>query len=562
VDKGILSTAAESRTVGFIDIGTNAIRLLVARLVPNHSYSVVTAQREPVRLGEGEFVDRRLQPGPVDRAVLVCRRFAELARSHGAEEIVAVATSATREAVNKEEFLRRLREEAGLQVHVISGREEARLIYSGLTHFVHLGSLKAVFLDIGGGSTEVVVGRQHEYEYLDSIGVGAVRLTTKLPNPDETMPVSPERYQMLRQHVRHAAIHTTYHVKRLNADVAFGSSGTIQNLASVAARALPGGAQGSEDVLTLADLRRVSAMLCALDLDERRRVAGLNPDRADIIIGGAAILETLLEELGFSEIRVIREAGLREGLLVDYLAQGSHDLERLSVRERSVLQLGRTCNFDELHARNASRLALELFDSAREAGLHDYGEWERDLLSYAALLHDVGSFLSYSNHHLHSYYLIGNADLLGFYQQEIQIMALGALFHRKGLPSAKKPGYAALDKDARRLVGWFSLIVRLVEALDRSHRRVVKHARLSAAGPKGLVLHIEPSGDAQLELWGVETREKAVQKTLGRRLMVEVEGDPHPRRFAGEVEPLIDPLQIGPPSVTVREPLEAWQAAG
>ncbi len=551
--QGITSKAAVSRTVGFIDIGTNAIRLLVARLVPNHSYSVVTAQREAVRLGEGEFVDRKLQPHPIDRAVLVCRRFVELARSHGAEEIVAVATSATREAVNKEEFLRRLREEAGLQVHVISGREEARLIYSGLTQFVHLGSMKAVFLDIGGGSTEVVVGGQHQYEYLDSIGVGAVRLTARLLSADETLPVSPERYQMLRQHVRHAAIHTTQHVRRLGTDMAFGSSGTIQNLASVAARALARGAQGSEDLLTLADLRRVSAMLCAMTLDERRRVSGLNPDRADIIVSGAAILETLLEELGFSEIRVIREGGLREGMLVDYLAQGSHDVERLSVRERSVLQLGRTCNFDELHARNAVRLALELFDSARDAGLHEYGEWERELLFHGALLHDVGSFLSYGNHHLHSYYLIRNADLLGFYQQEIEIMALTALFHRKGLPSAKKPGYASLDKDARRLVGWLSLIVRLVEGLDRSHQRVVKHARLSALDPKGLVLQLELSGDGQLELWGIETRAKAVEKALGRRLTVEVDGSSHPCPSTSAIEFL---------PVAVREPRGVRKAAG
>ena len=522
VDTLTIPAAVASRTVGFIDIGTNAIRLLVARLVPNHSYSVVTAQREAVRLGEGEFVERRLQPGPVDRAVLVCRRFVELARSHGAEEIVAVATSATREAVNKEEFLLRLREEAGLHVHVISGREEARLIYSGLTHFVHLGSMRAVFLDIGGGSTEVVVGGQHQYEYLDSISAGAVRLTTKLLSPDEALPISPERYRLLRQHVRHAAIHTVYHVRRLNAELVFGTSGTIQNLASIAARALPGGAQGGEDILTMADLRRVAAMLCALTLDERRRLPGLNPDRADIIVSGAAILETILEELGFSEIRVIREAGLREGMLVDYLAQESHDLERLSVRERSVLQLGRTCNFDELHARNAARLALELFDSAYDAGLHHYGEWERELLHYAALLHDIGSFLSYTNHHLHSYYLIGNADLLGFYQEEIEIMALTALFHRKGLPSAKRHGYALLDRGARLLVSWLSLIVRLVESLDRSHQRVVTHARLLAPEPRRLVLEIEANGDAQLELWGLETRERAVEKALGRKLTVEV----------------------------------------
>jgi len=224
--------------VAFIDIGTNAIRLLVVRLIPNHSYSTVTQQREAARLGEGEFTDRRLQPEAMDRAVLVCRKFVELARFHGAEKIVAVATSATREAVNEEEFLHRFREEAGLDVRVISGREEARLIYSGLSSFVHLGDGNAVFLDIGGGSTEVIVGGQHEYLYLDTIGVGAVRLTTILLSPNEALPVPPERYQLLRQYVRHAAIHTIYHIKQHHFDLAIGSSGTIQNLASVAARAL------------------------------------------------------------------------------------------------------------------------------------------------------------------------------------------------------------------------------------------------------------------------------------------------------------------------------------
>jgi exopolyphosphatase/guanosine-5'-triphosphate,3'-diphosphate pyrophosphatase len=542
-----------SRTVGFIDIGTNAIRLLVARLVPNHSYSVITAQREPVRLGEGEFVERRLQPGPVDQAVLVCRRFVDLAESHGAEEIVAVATSATREAVNKEQFLRLLKEEAGLQVHVISGREEGRLIYSGISHFVHLGSKKAVFVDIGGGSTEVIVAGQHEYEYLDSIGVGAVRLTTTLLSPDEASPVPPERYRLLRQHVQHAASHTAYHVGQLQPDLMFGTSGTIQNLAAVAARALASGAQGDEDLLTLTDLRRVSAMLCAMNLEERRKVPGLNRDRADIIISGAAILETLMEELGFSEIRVIRDLGLREGMLVDYLAEESHDVERLSVRERSVLQLGRTCNFDELHARNAASLALELFESAGEAGLHHYGLWEKELLYYAALLHDIGSFLSYSNHHLHSYYLIGNADLLGFYQEEIEIMALTALFHRKGLPSAKKPGYASLDRGARELVKWLSLIVRLTEGLDRSHQRVVNHASLGAPGPKEVCLKIETSNDAQLELWGIERRRRAIEKTLRRKLMVEINGSPYPLAATAETE--LD-------TISAKEPRPAQRAAG
>ena len=435
------------RVVAFIDIGTNAIRLLVVRVVPGHIHTVITEQREPARLGEGEFPDRLLQPGPMEQAILVCRKFVELARGHGAQEIVAVATSATREALNAEEFLHRLRVEAGLHVRVISGREEARLIYAGLSNFLHLGQQKAVFVDIGGGSTEVIVGGQRRYEFLDTIGVGAVRLTSLMFSPTDVGPISPRRYEQMRQYARHAAVHTIYQVGRHHAELLVGTAGTIRNLAAVAAssRRIPAPEDG--EVLTRAELRRVATMLRRLPLEERRKVSGLNPDRADIIVSGAAILEVLMEGMGFDTMRVMPVGGLREGLLMDYLAQGSHDLHWLSVRERSVLHLGRACHFDEPHARNAQRLALELFDTAREAGIHRYGEWEREILGYAALLHDIGAFLSYGNHHVHSFYLIKNADLLGFHQAEITMMALIALFHRRGLPGT---GAARLRRAGQR----------------------------------------------------------------------------------------------------------------
>lgn len=495
------------RVVAFIDIGTNAIRLLVVRIVPGHLYTVITEQREPARLGEGEFPERRLQPQAMEQALLVCRKFVELAHGHGADEIVAVATSATREALNAEEFLHRLREEAGLHVRVISGREEARLIYSGLSSVIHLGHRKAIFLDIGGGSTEVIVGGQRRYEFLDTIGVGAVRLASLMFSPADVGPVSPRRYEQLRQYARHAAVHTIYQVNQHHADVLVGAAGTIRNLAAVAASSRRGPDGENGDILTRAELRRVAAMLCAMPLEERRKVPGLNPDRADIIVSGAAILDVMMEGLGFQEILVTSQGGLREGLLMDYLAQDSHDLHRLTVRERSVLHLGRACHFDEPHAHNAQRLALELFDSAREAGLHSYGDWEREILGYAALLHDIGAFLSYGNHHVHSYYLINNADLLGFHQAEMTMMALIALFHRRGLPSTDQPDFAALDREDRNRVKLLSLIVRLVESLDRSHQNVVKDACIRPSAPQELRLRMCVDGDAQLELWGLRARE-------------------------------------------------------
>jgi exopolyphosphatase/guanosine-5'-triphosphate,3'-diphosphate pyrophosphatase len=349
--------------------------------------------------------------------------------------------------------------------------------------------------------------------------------------------VPPDVYQSLRHEARIAASNTINNIRLHMPDLALGTSGTIQNLAAVSARTRRDRTPSSENELSLAELRRVTAMLCALPLAERARVPGLNPDRADIIIGGAAILDMLMEELGFESILVATEGGLRDGLLIDYLRQSSTG-HYLSVRERSVLRLGRACKFDEAHARNVQRLAFELFDSAKEAGLHDYEAWERELLGHAAMLHDIGAFLSYSSHNVHSSYLIANSDtLLGFYETEITIMSLAALFHRKGLPTTKEPAYAALSKEMRGLVDLLSLLLRLVESLDRTHQGVVDHAQLTAPDAQHLLLNVHAREDVQLELWGIESRRRAVQKTLKRQLKIVLNGQSYETDFATEPPP-------------------------
>ncbi len=514
----------ESRVVAFVDIGTNSIRLLLVRINSNHSYATITQQKQVVRLGENEAVEHTLQSEAMDRAVLVCRKFTELARSHGAQEILAVATSATREAKNQKEFLRRLRHEAELDVRVISGKEEARLIYLGISSSVNLGDKQAVFIDIGGGSTEVIVGDQRQYNYLSSLNLGAVHLASLFFMPNETEPVAPERYALMQRHVRDAAVRTLQEVDAYDLALGFGSSGTIENLTDIAVRTLHNRLRKPEDYLTYADLKQVVQMLCALPLEERRKVPGINPERADIIIAGAAIIDTLMQELKLKELRVIDERGLREGMLMDYLARSEHShlVRKLSVRERSVLQLARACRFDERHARRVARLALELFDSAQAARLHHLDESARELLEYAAWLHDIGAFLSYNNHHVHTYYLIRNADLVGFDQSEIAAMAATTFFHRRGIPSKKYPEFKSLDKRLRKTVKVLSMLLRLAEFLDRSHTGAIKHARLRAPNRRNLVLEVQALQDCQLELWGVQDRARAIEKTLGRTLHVKV----------------------------------------
>lgn len=508
--------------VAFMDIGTNSVRLLIVRINPNRTFATLMQQKETVRLGEGEFAKHHLRPKAMHRAVMVCSRFAAMARSWGAREIIAVATAATREARNRRHFLHRLQEEAGIEVHVVSGKEEARLIYLGVSSGMNIGDREALFIDIGGGSTEVIVGDQHQYRYLDTLKLGAIRLASMFFKPDFSGAVHRGRYKDIQRYVRNAAIHTLQNLRRYHPDLVVGSSGTIMNLAAIAARRGNGRASRKADVLRREDLEKVVEMLCSLSLSERRKVPGLNPERADIIIPGAAIIHTFMEELGLDEI-LVSDRGLREGLPLDHLARGEHArlLQTMTFRERSVLQLGQACGFDEPHARNVARLALGLFDSAKASGLHDLGNWSRDLLEYAALLHDIGVFLSFGDHEVHSGYFIRHAELLGFDDRETEIIASTATFHRRNTPRKTHPALANLEPASQQIVRVLSVLLRLAESLDRTHMGIVRSATLSAVDDDRALLQIHSRQDCQLEVWGVQNHRKVFRRVFGRELAVE-----------------------------------------
>jgi exopolyphosphatase/guanosine-5'-triphosphate,3'-diphosphate pyrophosphatase len=510
------------RVVSFIDIGTNSVRLLVVRLNPNHSYTILSRQKQQVRLGEGEFEEDEIQPEAIERLVVVCKKFTDLARTFSTEEFIAVATSAMREAANQNEILHRLRLEAQIDVHVISGQEEARLIYLGVASGTHIEDRQVFFIDIGGGSTEIAVGGDRTYQYLESFRLGAIRLSNLYLPRENSGPVLPEQYKRVQHHVRDTIIHSVKKIRSLEPVIAIGSSGTIMNLAEIAQKAIHQNGNNSDPVLSLKDLQKVIALLCSLPLDQRRKVPGMNPERADIIIAGAAILDTILKDLGIDSI-LTTGRGLQDGLLVDYLSRidAFPLLGELSPRQRSVLQLGRSCGINEVHARTVTSLVLELFDSAKEQGLHNFSDYERELLEYATFLHDIGSFISYSNHHAHSYYIIKNSELLGFDQKEIKFMANIARFHRKKAPKKKDPEVMDLESrelDALRVLTTF---IRLSESLDRSHTALIQHVKFSRVDKECIHLEVVARGDCQLEIWGVEAEKKAFEKIFGRQLVIE-----------------------------------------
>ena len=517
----------EGRVVTFIDMGTNSIRVLVVRLNPNHSYTILTRQKQQVRLGEGEFEDEEITAEAMDRAVIVAKKFVDLARTFNSEEFVAVATSATREASNQNEILHRIRQEAQLDIRVISGREEARIIYLGVVSGTHIGNRRVFCIDIGGGSTEIAIGDAQDYHYLDSFRLGAIRLANLYGSGDEKGIVSPEHYKKIQQHVKNAIVHSAGTIRNYKADCAIGSSGTVMNLAEIAERTFhsPGSTVpgGNGPTLSYKDLKKIIEMLCPLTLEQRRKVPGINPERADIIIHGAIVLEVFMKELALSEI-TITGRGLQDGLLVDYLSRMDNFplLGELTPRQRSVLQLGRSCGINEVHARTVTTLVLEMFDSAKTKKLHDFSETERELLEYAAFLHDIGSFISFTDHHSHSYYIIRNSELLGFNDREVNLMALLARFHRKKSPKRKDLVVTDLDAHDQHVLRLLSSFLRLGESLDRSHAALVQHVRFSAADKDAACFEIITRGDCQLEIWGIENEKKAFEKAFGKKLVIEV----------------------------------------
>jgi exopolyphosphatase/guanosine-5'-triphosphate,3'-diphosphate pyrophosphatase len=505
-------------TVAFMDFGTNSIRLLIVRVESNQSLTFVQKLKETVRLGEGEFRDGLLQPDAIDRATDVAVRFAQIAGSAGADEIVAVGTAAAREAENADVLLHRLKSAAGIDLRVVSGQEEARLIYLGVASGLEIGDRQAFFIDIGGGSTETIVGTQNDHFYLHSHKLGAIRLSNLFLS-DSVGPVSADEYERVRDYIRRSAASTLRELSGYAIDLAVGSSGTIESLAEVASRMKDTSSEPGR--LSCKDLQSAIRLLSSLGLEDRRQVAGLTPGRADIVIGGAAILDVFMEELDLPELRV-SDRGLRDGLLVDYLQRHRQtDLfSELAPRERSVLQLGRSCRFNEEHARRTAQLALSLFDSARECGLHDMGAWERELLEYSALLHHVGSFLTYSGYQKHSHYLISNADLLGFDQLELQVMALSVLHHRGSLPRKDAPDFKALESSEQDTVRALSTFIRIAENLDRSQASNVAWARLVQTEAGKVALEVDAAHDPHVELSGVENQREVFEKVF--RVALEV----------------------------------------
>lgn len=499
------------------------MHLVVARLADHGGFEILTSEKDMVRLGRGGGEMKELAPEAIERALVSLERMKEVAGSFGDVEIVAVATSAVREAANRNEFLDRARQDVGVDVQVISGVEEARLIHLGVLQALPVFDDRLLVIDIGGGSTEFCVGHRGEVLEARSMKLGAIRLTERffagMSDDESSGAVDDGAVKECRKYVRSALAPVAHELRGHQPQVTVGSSGTVSTLAEMAMAARGEKSRQLNGATFSADeLADIVARLTSSTTEERRKLSGLDEKRVDIIVAGAILLHEIFRALDIDEMRISHYA-LREGVLFDRL--GDDWMGTLGdLRRTNLLRLARQLDPDPVHAEHTARLATEIFD--RTVKLHALGDDARELLDAAALVHNVGLFISHSSHHKHSYYVVRNSEqLTGFTEREIEVIAVIARYHRKSKPKGKHDEFSALSKSDRELVEVLAGILRIAIGLDRRHAGTVRSVRVFIDDD---AIDIEPVGDdgvdVDLEVYAARERSDLLADALGIQVRV------------------------------------------
>lgn len=504
-----------------IDIGTNSFHLIVAKTYSDGHFEIIDREKEVIRLSLNAEEDKKyILPDSMRRGINCLKKFKDIAESHGAE-IRVVATSAVREAKNRNEFESLVYNELGLKIEVISGIEEARLVYLGAMNAAPIFDKKALIIDIGGGSVEFIVGKYGEAIEASSLKLGAVRLSAMF-FPD--FKLSKSSIDACINWTRGELYPVVEKLKKIGFDICVGASGTIQAASAMIMSNIKG--FDIEDIkinnseILYEDLETIyDDILKRKTPEERKKIKGLDEKRADIIPAGIIVLMEIFKNLKLKKMTV-SEFGLREGAIVDWMYKKKilNDNFNLSlnIRKKSFLSYISKFNFDKAHCEWVTKLSKDLFNSLKgDLQLKDQ-DWE--YLEYASLAHDIGYHISHSKHHIHSYYILRNAEVFGFNDLELQIIANIARYHRKSGPKKNHIEFYSLPEDKQVLVSKLACILRIADAVDRAHRKNVK-ALSGQLTKKSLIINIYYEITyPDIEIWSLERRKNMIEKSLDKEL--------------------------------------------
>lgn len=514
-----------NKNLAAIDVGTNSFHLIVVKTNESGGFEIVDREREVIRLGEGSSGNIKYIKSEVfGRAIATLKRFKGIADSHNAV-VRAVATSAVRESYNKNEFIQAVLEETGIEIEVISGYEEARLIYLGVMKAVPIYNKKALVIDIGGGSTELLIGYKGEKKFSISLKIGAVRLTEKF-FPDYV--VTESRIKECKKWVEVELVHAASMIGKLGFSICVGSSGTIMSTGLII-QAMRKGNSTSNMILnnfefSKKELEKVKEeILNRKTIVNRKKISGLDEKRADIAPAGIIILSTIFQLLNIKTITISGYA-LREGIILDSLQKLHADssMPNLSdIRNESVRHLAESCRYDKLHCKHIAKLSVDFFVQLKN--LHKLGDECKEYLFAAAMLHDVGYHISHTNHHQHSFYIIKNSELLGFNENEISIIAHTARYHRKSHPKSRHEDFNLLSPATQEVVKKLSAMLRVVDAFDRTHKQLIKSIKADVnKNSVDLIVKCHNGVVPEIELWNLQRRKGLFEEVFSKKIIVEI----------------------------------------
>jgi exopolyphosphatase/guanosine-5'-triphosphate,3'-diphosphate pyrophosphatase len=505
--------------IAAIDAGSNALRLIVGSVNDSWQVEPVENVRLPVRLGRDAFSNGVLQERTIQQAVNAFLHFQRVAESLGVVRTRAVATSAMREAGNSDILIDRIARTSGIEVEIIGGAEEARLIHLAVAKAVNLKGKRAVLIDIGGGSVEVTISENENITSLESFNMGTVRLLEKLDGRKASYPRGPGKTQpfgmLVREYAEAARRRINHEIGPAHVHVCVGTGGNVEELGRLRQKFLR---ETDGSLITLKELDELIQALGALTVKQRMRKFNLQPDRADVILPAAIVLQTVAQEAHVRHID-IPGVGLKDGVLIelaDQLRTGPHAPRHEQVWE-SAMQLGRKYRIDVDHAARIANLAGQLFDQSHS--LHDLGEEERLLLEVASLLHDIGHFINTIDHDRHGYYILKANPLIGLNDHQQEIVANLVRYHRRSMPASDDPNFKSLPPRDRIKVTKLSALLRLADGMDVSHAGHVLSASLQE-GKKGWSLRLRGKGDLMIEKWALDKRRGMFEETFGVPLQI------------------------------------------
>jgi len=500
------------QNIAAIDVGSNAMRMVVGRIVYDGKVEAMENLRLPVRLGQDAFTTGIISEETSQQTVDAFARFRRIADNHKVEKIRAIATSAMREADNGDLLIDRIARSTGIEIETISGEEEARLIHLAASQAVNLKNKHALLIDIGGGSVEVTLSQNGKILSTESYDMGTVRLLKKLDGGKNTaLPF----HKLAREYVEAARHRIDRELGSKKIDICIGTGGNIEEMGRLREKLFKG---DSDRLITLEELDKLVETLSRMRVEERIRKFKLKPDRADVVLPASIVLQMIAHAAKIREV-TIPNVGLKDGVLWD-MAYRLQENVTISPREQvwtSAMRLGKKYQFDLEHAKVVSHLAGKLFDQSRN--LHDLGDEDKLLLELAALLHDVGHFINTIDHQKHGYYILKANPLIGLAESRQDIVANIIQYHRKSMPSWQDEGFRNLTPRDRIVVTKLSALLRLADVLDVSHTGLVKDVQFEQQ-KDNWQLSLQGSGDLILERWMLEKRLKLFQDVFGVKLKV------------------------------------------